>query len=109
MGVERVVRFAPGATPDWPSVAARLTALGDPPAVRMIDGLPAFPDEQPPADWQEIRLGLAGGMVTVRRTADGVRCVTWGTDDPALMRSQDLCFRAWAEASAGTDSGPGGS
>lgn len=108
MGVERVVRFAPGATPDWPSVAARLAALGDPPAVRMIDGLPAFPDEQPPAEWQELRLGLAGGMVTVRRAADGVRCVTWGTDDPALMRSLELCCRAWAEAGTVDSVGSGG-
>lgn len=98
MGVERVVRFASGAVPDWPSVAARLTALGDPPVVRMIDGLPAFPDEQPPAEWQEIRLGLSGGMVTVRRTADGVRCVIWGTDDQTLSRSLESCCQAWAES-----------
>ena len=95
MGVERVVRAA--TLPDWPTVAARLAAAGLPAAVRMIDGLPAFPDEEPPAEWQELRLALAGGMVTVRRTADGVKLVTWGTDDPALVAVLDACERAWAD------------
>lgn len=100
MGVERVVAV-PGGLPDWPTVVTRLTDLGDPPTMRMIDGLPSFPDEAPAADWQELRIGLAGGMVTIRRTPDGVRCVTWGTDDPALVRSLDNCCRAWAGAGAG--------
>ncbi len=95
MGVERVVKVV--IVPDWPTVAARLAADGMPAAVRMIDGLPAFPDEEPPAGWQELRLALAGGMVTVRRTTDGVKLVTWGTDDPALVAALDACGRAWAD------------
>jgi hypothetical protein len=94
MGVERVVTFA-GDPPAWPEVAARLAAAGQSAAVRMIDGLPAFPDEEPPADWQELRLGFAAGMVTVRRTAGGVRLVTWGTDDPGLAAAVAACERAW--------------
>ena len=94
MGVERAVTFA-GPPPGWPDVAARLSAAGCPAAVRMIDGLPAFPDEVPADDWRELRLALPGGMVTVRRTADGVRLVTWGTDDPGLAAALDACGRAW--------------
>ncbi len=93
MGVERFVRTA--TITEWLTVAARLVAAGCPAAVRMIDGLPAFPDEEPPADWRELRLSLAGGMVTVCRTGDGVRLVTWGTDDPALVAALDACERAW--------------
>lgn len=94
MGVERIVRTT-GPT-DWPTVAARLAVAGHPAVVRMIDGLPAFPDEVPEANWQELRLGLPGGMVTVRRIPGGVRLVTWGTDDPALISALDICERAWA-------------
>ncbi len=93
MGVERSVKT----TADWPTVVTRLAAAGQVATVRMIDGLPAFPHEEPPADWRELRLALAGGMVTVRRTADGVRLVTWGTDDPALVAALDACEAAWAE------------
>lgn len=94
MGVERVVTRPD--LPDWPTVRDRLAAAGCPAAVRMIDGLPAFPDEEPAADWRELRLGFAAGMVTVRRTADGVRLVTWGTDDPALAAGLLACEQAWA-------------
>jgi len=94
MGVERVVTAA--TVPDWPTVAARLTAAGFPAAVRMIDGLPAFPDEEPSTDWRELRLSLAAGMVTVHRTAVGVRLVTWGTDDPGLSAALNACERAWS-------------
>ena len=92
MGVERVVT---GTTPDWLTVVARLGAAGQPATVRMIDGLPAFPDEEPPAEWRELRLGFAAGMVTIRRTADGVRLVTWGTDDPGLVAALEACERAF--------------
>lgn len=95
MGVERAVSCA-GGVPDWPTVSARLAAAGQPAAVRMIDGLPAFPDEEPPADWRELRLGFAAGMVTVRRTPDGVRLVTWGTDDPKLAAAVEACAAGWS-------------
>ena len=95
MGIERVVRSA--GMPDWPIIAARLAAAGHPATVRMIDGMPAFPDEEPPTDWRELRLTLANGMVTVHRMSDGVRLVTWGTDDPVLVASLDACECAWAD------------
>lgn len=105
MGVERVVRFPAGGVPGWAEIAARLTAAGERPAFRMIDGLPAFPDEVPDPGWRELRVGLSGGMVTLHREPDAIRCVTWGTADPALMASFDLCCRA---IGGGGDTGSGG-
>jgi len=77
----------------------KLAEVGETPAVRMIDGLPAFPDEVPDPGWQELRIGLAGGMVTLHHDGSDVRLVTWGTADPSLMRSWDRL--SWAVAAAG--------
>lgn len=98
MGVEREIRF-PAGVPGWAAVTARLNEVGESPVVRMIDGLPAFPDEVPQDNWQELRIGLTGGMVTLHRAESGIRIVTWGTDDPALARARDLV--SWAVAAAG--------
>ncbi len=65
----------------------------------MIDDLPAFPDEIPEPGWSELRIGLSGGMVTIRATAAGWGCVIWGNADPALARSWDAT--CWAIAAAG--------
>jgi hypothetical protein len=99
MGLERAI---PATTPfDWPRLVARLGALGESPILRMIDGLPAFPDEVPPDEWRELRIGLTGGMVTLRRTSDGYACVTWGTADPALEASTDRLVRALGASADG--------
>lgn len=100
MGIERTIRF-PSDTPlSWPRVIAKLVEVGETPVLRMIDGLPAFPDEVPADDWRELRVGLNGGMVTIRRTSPvTLNCITWGTADPALARSWDRC--CWAVSSAG--------
>jgi hypothetical protein len=82
MGVQSSFRFP--AVPSWDAIRTKIAESGDPPVVRMIDGLPAFPDEVPPDGWGEVRIGLAGTMITLRRTGDGIDVVTWGTADPAL-------------------------
>jgi len=65
----------------------------------MVDNLPAFPDEIPEPGWIELRIGLSGGMVTIRATPAGWDCVIWGNADPALIRSwHSAC---WAIAAAG--------
>ena len=97
MGVEQTIRFA-GAVPDWSSVEALLRDSGESPIIRMIDGQPAFPDEQPPPGWKELRVSLSGGMITMRRDAHSVTCVTWGVEDAALERSWRLLCSVWAEA-----------
>lgn len=102
MGTERVVRFRPGKSPGWPEIAAKLAESGQTPVLRMIDGLPAFPDELPDPAWQELRVGLTGGMVTLRREVDVVRCVVWGGDDPLIRAALEACSLAVASASGGT-------
>ena len=99
MGLDCTVRFPAGDTPSWGAIRSRLRQAGEAGQLRMIDGLPAFPDEDPPDDWKELRVGTAGGMVTVRRGADTLTCVVWGTADPKL----DAGWRAvtWACAAAG--------
>ena len=98
MGVQRTISF-PAGEPAWGAVAAKLAEAGERPVVRMIDGLPAFPEEQPEDGWKELRLGFPAGMVTLRRTPAAWTCTVWGTDDPPLLAAQTLCV--WAVASAG--------
>jgi hypothetical protein len=100
MGVQRVVTFPTG-EPTWPAVAAKLAETGESPPIRMIDGLPAFPDEQPEDGWRELRLGFAAGMVTVARGPGGWRFTVWGTEDPALLRAQEVTVNAAAAAGGG--------
>lgn len=108
MGAQRTIRFPAGRVPEWSEVAAKLAEIGPPAVVRMIDDMPAFPDEVPEPGWQDLRVGLTGGMVTLKRTADGFACVTWGDRDPALSKAwDDLCWAA-AAAGGGTISDPAG-
>ncbi len=109
MGMERVVTFAGGAVPAWEHVAELLAGAGFPAQMRMIDGQLAFPDETPPDDWRELRLGTSQGMVTLRREAERIVCVTWGNADAAMLQAWNAL--AWAVAGAGggqveTPSGP---
>jgi hypothetical protein len=108
MGVERTVRFPAGTVPPWSEVSGLLTRHGLAPQVRMIDGQLAFPDEQPDDNWRELRIGTPQGMVTVRREADAVRCVTWGNADPALAQAWNAIAWAFAEAGRGDVEGEDG-
>jgi hypothetical protein len=101
MGVQRVVRHPVEAVADWPSVRDRLATFGESPVVKMIDGLPAFPDEVPADDWKELRVGLTGGMVTIRRQPGTITCVAWGTDDPILLASLNAVAAACAAVTGG--------
>ena len=73
MGLDCTIRFPAGVLPAWGTVKGQLARVGELGPLRMIDGLPAFPDESPEADWRELRIGTAAGMVTVRRGPDGCR------------------------------------
>jgi hypothetical protein len=101
MGQERVVTFVGGAVPPWQRVGELLTRSGFPVQMRMIDGQLAFPDEQPPESWSELRVGTSHGMVTVRREADRVRLVTWGNADAAMVQAWNALAWAFAEAGGG--------
>lgn len=99
MGLDRTVRFPSGSVPSWDAVSDRLKRLGSPVALRMIDGLPAFPDESPEPGWRELRVGTAAGMVTLRAATGTLTCVVWGNATDALRRDWDAV--CWACAAAG--------
>jgi hypothetical protein len=101
MGQERVVRFPSGVVPAWPLVGELLTRHGFPITMRMIDGQLSFPDEQPTDSWTELRVGTPQRMVTLRRESDGVRLVTWGNADAAMLQAWNAVTWAIAEAGGG--------
>ena len=100
MGVEQRVAF-PGEPPAWPAVARALAESGCPVEMRMIDGELAFPDEQPPDGWRELRVGAGGAMVTVHRGQGEVVLVAWGNADPAQQRLWHALAEAFARAGQG--------
>jgi hypothetical protein len=108
MGMDQTVSFTGKPTPPWPAVSDLLARHGFPVQSRMIDGQLAFPDEVPPDDWKELRVGTPQGMVTLRRGADSIVFVTWGNADAALRQAWNAVTWAFAETSAGTVDGPQG-
>jgi hypothetical protein len=105
MGVELGVTF-PGPAPAWPAVAEACARRGLAVQMRMIDGQLAFPDEEPPDSWSELRVGVPGGMVTMRRQSNRVALVVWGNADEALLASRQALAEAVAEAGGGSLEGP---
>ena len=98
MGMDQTVAFA-GAGPDWAAVRDLLARHGYAVQTRMIDGQLAFPDEEPPEGWRELRVGTPGGMVTVRREPGQMVLVIWGNAETALRQAWNGL--AWALAEAG--------
>ncbi len=101
MGLERQIQIADETPVTWPAIHSRLMDAGETPALRMIDGELAFPDDDPPTEWQELRISLSGGMVTIRRTREGIATVVWGNADAGLMRSWNVLTWAIACESGG--------
>jgi hypothetical protein len=99
MGLDRTIRFSTAEVPSWEAICTQLRRVGEESQLRMIDGLPAFPDETPAPDWKELRLGSTSGMVTIRRGAGELTCMVWGNADPSLMST--LSKVCWACAAAG--------
>jgi hypothetical protein len=92
--MDQKVVCSPERMPSWPALAQLLAGRGIPLTLRMIDNQLAFPDEEPPADWQELRVSTPAGMVTLRREPDDVRLVIWGNADPELLH----CWSALSSA-----------
>ena len=55
----------------------------------MVDGLPSFPGEVPEPECGEVRVGLAAGMLTLRRDGDALRLVVWGNAGADLLAARD--------------------
>lgn len=108
MGQQRTVRFPGGSTPSWEAIRDQLRKVEPGVALRMIDGLPAFPDEVPESGWNELRVGLSAGMVTVRKSGNDLVCVVWGDSGSELSRAWDRVCWACAAAGQGMVDGPGG-
>jgi hypothetical protein len=99
MGLDCTVRFPTGSVPGWDAIKGQLARLGEPAPLRMIDGLPAFPDESPEDGWRELRVGFPAGMVSLRHGGNTLTCVIWSNADAALLAARDAV--AWACAAAG--------
>jgi len=100
MGMDLTVQL-PGEAPSWNDVRQRLALRGLAVQMRMIDGQLAFPDEDPPREWHELRVAASGGMVTVRRSAAQVVCTVWGNADEPTRRLWESLARAFADAGGG--------
>jgi hypothetical protein len=98
MGMQQTVTY-PATPPAWAAARDLLAARGYPLQLRMIDGQPAFPDEQPPEGWRELRVGTPQGMVTVRREANRLVFITWGNAEAGLRQAWNAL--TWAFAAAG--------
>ena len=101
MGLDRKVSFAADKTPTWPALAALLASKQVKAQLRMIDGELAFPDEEPAEAWTELRVGIGGGMVTLRRDGDGITLVVWGNADANLQHGWNALTWAIAQLSGG--------
>lgn len=99
MGLDRTIHFSGSTTPEWAAIRSQLERVRENAAIRIIDGLPAFPDEVPEPTWKELRLGLAAGMVTIRCSPGRMTCVIWGNADAALIAAWSRVI--WACAAAG--------
>ena len=102
MGMEQTVTFPAGSPPTWLAARDLLVARGFVVQVRMIDGELAFPDEEPPENWRELRLSTPEGMmVTVRRERDRVVLAIWGNADAGLVQAWNTLTWAFAKAGKG--------
>jgi hypothetical protein len=101
MGMEQSVHFGNRGCPAWADVAGLLARHGFRVDIRMIDGELAFPDETPPVEWRELRVGTPGGMVTVRRDGQTVQLVTWGNADTTMQQAWNALTWAFAQCGQG--------
>jgi hypothetical protein len=107
--MEQRVEFGSSGCPVWAGVAELLSRSSFPVEMRMIDSQLAFPDEMPPDDWRELRVGTPAGMITIRRQPQGVDLVTWGNADAALVQAWNALTWAFAMCSGGNVTTPQGS
>lgn len=99
MGQAQVIIFPDNHCPSWEAIRDQVISNGTHVHLRMIDGLPAFPNESPGSKWQELRVLIGNAMFTLRRIPGGIECVSWSDlDNSALVARHRLI---WACAAAG--------
>jgi len=102
MGMVQTVTFPAGTPVSWPATRDLLASHRFAVQVSMIDGELAFPDEEPPENWRELRLATPEGMVvTARRERDQLVLVVWGNADAGLVQAWNAITWAFAEAGNG--------
>ena len=101
MGMSSTVTFA-GPAPSWTAIQTQLITEGLPVQLRMIDGLPAFPNENPNDGWRELRISTASGMITLRLDEQSISVIVWDNAGPDLLRERDAVVRACAAAAHGS-------
>jgi hypothetical protein len=102
MGMQQIVTFSESRPPSWPTARGLLASRGFAIQVRMIDGELAFPDEEPPENWRELRVATREGqIVTVRRESDRVLLIVWGNADAKLVQAWNVLTWAFAETGNG--------
>ena len=102
MGMDQKVIIASDKAPVWAELADLLAKRKFPIQLRMIDGELAFPDETPPHDWSELRVGTPPGMVTLRRDPDGITLVIWGNADANMRQAWNALTWGLAHLTSGT-------
>lgn len=99
MGMEQRIHSKQPIT--WPSLSALFREKQFPVEMRMIDGQLAFPDEEPPETWQELRISTPPGMITLKRDGDILLTVIWGNADPEMLQAWNAVTWACAKVSDG--------
>jgi hypothetical protein len=95
MGMEKVIAFEDG-PPPWATIMEKARGAGLALTIRMIDGMPAFPDEVPEPSWREVRVSSPAGMMTLRRVDQGVAVVVWGNADEPLRNDWETLARLFS-------------
>lgn len=99
MGMRHRVTFADGEPPQWELVRDFLADRGYLVHLRMVGPELVFPDDLPPEDWTEFRIGRPGAMATLQRDGQSIHCITWGNADAPSQEFWNAI--AWAYAMLG--------
>ena len=90
------------ATVAWPGIVSCLAAQGIAVQMRLIDGQLAFPHEEPPENWRELRVASNGKMVTLLKKEQGIDLVCWGNADEEALKFRDALALAFSQTSTHT-------
>lgn len=85
MGMEL---FVPGGSPVFTQFLERLLDAGMVATVVMVDGRLHPPTGTIPPHWEDVRLRLAEGMISLKRRPDGIAVVVFGNADATLTAAQ---------------------